>query len=79
MKAVIEKVTSVRKGVCLISFRGMRADLTDCITIKLDDIKNWYGVDSYGYSKAFEIKEGITIYFDSVSIARRLINPRFEE
>lgn len=80
MKAVIEKIASVRKGECLVSLRGMRADLSQNIIIKIDEIQKWFSIDADGYSLKHELKEGKTIYFDSIFAAtRRMCNPRFEE
>lgn len=80
MKTIIEKITSVRKGECLVTLRGMRADLTDCIRVRLDDIHTWFGVDSAGHSVEYELKAGVTIFFDTIdSRTRSMINPRFTD
>lgn len=79
-KALIKSIDSVGNGECRVSLCGMRADLSQCIVIRISDIKSWYGIDKEGYSVSYSIKAGVVIYFDTICTAtRRMVNPRFTE
>lgn len=79
-KTVIDKIVSVSPNECHVNLRNMRADLSQNIIIKIDEIQKWFSIDADGYSVKHELKEGKTIYFDSIFAAtRRMCNPRFEE
>lgn len=80
MKSVINRIDRVKDGVCYVSLDNMRADISQCIKIKLDEIPSWYGIDSDGYSVAYSIEVGVCIYFDTIiGVTRKMVNPRFTE
>lgn len=78
-KTIIDRVESVNHGgVCYVSLKGMRADLSQAIEIHINDIPSWFGVDISGNSIECKIEAGATIFYERIE-HRRLVNPRFTE
>jgi hypothetical protein len=76
--SIITGINEVRNNEVLVSLSNMRADLTDCLAIKLSEIKEWFGVDDKGYSIEYSIKVGQKIEFElPCDATRKLTNVRF--